>query len=136
MEDGKKKAIMIGVIVGCLAMAAIITMVTRPGGSSISKEPIGVKCANSKCNAEYQINPKEYKEFVEKNFKIMDKIKPAMTCEKCGEKSVYEATKCNKCGAVFFPGQAGRNKLRDTCPKCDYSEIKAKEDEAKKKLGL
>ncbi len=66
MEESKKKPIMIGVIVVCLAVAVIITYSRYSGGGGIDDIPEGemiwAKCNNPNCKAEYQIGLKAYHE--------------------------------------------------------------------------
>ena len=64
MEDGKKKPVMIGVIVVCLAVAGLVTYMRSgdDGGiDSISDdETRWVKCNNPACKAEYEVGLKKY----------------------------------------------------------------------------
>ena len=114
---------MICVIVVCLAAAGTITYKTRSKGGipkKFAKEMMWVKC--NECEAEYQINKLEYFTFLEKNTKPWTMEKPPLVCEKCGEKSVYRAVKCEKCESIFEPGWKSGD-FEDRCPKCGYSKI-------------
>jgi ribosomal protein L40E len=88
-----------------------------------------VKCNNPNCNAEYEIDNKDYLEFMRKNANPMAMESPAMKCEKCGENSVFKAVKCEKCGNVFFWGNP--TDFADRCPKCGYSGM----EDARKKAA-
>jgi len=125
MEENAKKTLMIVVAVACLAAAGIIAYKTM-GGSTASGQPtskVWVKCNNPKCGNEYEINAKEYTDFMMSNGGprqfIMNGAVP-MKCPKCGEDSVFKAMKCEKCGKVFIPGTV-EGKAEDTCPGCGYS---------------
>jgi DNA-directed RNA polymerase subunit RPC12/RpoP len=125
MEEGKKKAIMITIIVVCLAAAGAITYVTRRKGLGDihSIQPgtmIWIKCRNPKCENEWQMDAREYYDYLEAN-RVADMTRPAIVCPKCGEESGYIALKCPKCGAVFEKGSVP-NAPSDKCPKCGYSK--------------
>ncbi len=128
MEESKKKPIMIGVIVVCLAVAGIYTYIGRSGGGddidSISdEEMIWAKCNNPACKAEYQTSKKGYFKYVEEHANPMAQTAPPLVCEKCGEPSVFRAEKCMNpdCGIVFLRG-AVPNDFADRCPECKRSE--------------
>jgi len=128
MEESKKKPIMIGVIVVCLAVAGIITWSRHGGGGggvdSISdEEMIWVKCNNPACKAEYQTSKKGYLKYVSDHANPMAPTAPALICEKCGEPSVFRAEKCMNpdCGIVFLRGVVP-NDFADRCPECGRSE--------------
>ena len=112
----------IGIIIVCLVLASAIIYWTW-GGSGSSIDDISdddmtwVKCLNKSCNAEYEMGKKAY-------FKFMENVNPmappqALTCEKCGEPSVYRALKCQNpaCGIVFRMNSVP-NDHADRCPKC------------------
>ena len=126
MDESKKKVVMIVIILVCLGVAG--AMIFGGGGGSgtiddISDEEMTwVKCMNKSCNAEYQMGLKEYFRFVTANANPMAPTAPALTCEKCGEPSIYKAEKCQNaaCGIVFRSG-VGPNDFPDRCPKCKQS---------------
>lgn len=126
MDESKKKVVMIVIILVCLGVAG--AMIFGGGGGSgtiddISDEEMTwVKCMNKSCNAEYQMGLKEYFRFVTANANPMAPTAPALTCEKCGEPSIYKAEKCQNaaCGIVFRSG-AVPNDFPDRCPKCKQS---------------
>jgi len=76
-----------------------------------------VKCNNPACKAEYEIGLNTYYEEVKK------RMKPVITCQKCGKESVYRAFKCQNpdCGFIFIEGSSGANDFSDRCPKCKHS---------------
>jgi len=139
MEESKKKPIMIGVIVVCLAVAGIITYSRYSGGGggieSISeKEMIWVKCRNPSCVAEYQMSKKAYHKYIKEhpNPNPMMPIAPPLICEKCGEPSIFEAIKCANpdCGIVFFKGSVPADHA-DRCPKCKQSATEESREKRK-----
>lgn len=139
MEDSKKKPIMIGVIVACLIVAALITFAGRGGGGEginaiPDDEMTWVKCNNPKCKAEYQMSKKEFYKQQQERFNPMARTSPPLTCEKCSKDSLYMAVKCENpsCGAVFIQGISGQNDLPDRCPVCKHSAI---EDSRKRRLS-
>jgi len=130
MEEGKKKTIMIVVIAVCLVAAVVIgykyTFAPTDAGIEVFKgQQIWVKCNNPDCGAEYEMDKAEYFRQIEElalaNPPEMMQT-PPLVCEKCGEKSVYRAVKCAKCGKIFFYGAAGTGDFPDRC-ECGYSQI-------------
>jgi ribosomal protein L40E len=124
MEEGKKKMIMIGVIVACIAAAVIITVATRSRSSGgieslrRGEAMFWIKCR--KCENTWQMDRKDYFEDVEKNRNGMTVT--GIVCPKCSEKEGYRAEKCGKCGFIFERGSVP-NDIADRCPKCNYSTI-------------
>lgn len=128
MEASAKKPILIGVIVVCLVSAGLITYLTnRPTGGldALAGTTLWVKCANEKCGASYEMDRKDYfLELQEEARTNVDAPRPLpLTCKECGQKSLFQAVKCEKCGEVFFEGAAGDDAPIDECPKCGYSEL-------------
>jgi len=128
MEESKKKPIMIGVIVVCLAVAGIITYSRRSGSGdgidSISDdEMIWAKCNNPACKAEYETSAKGYFKYMNEHASPMALTAPPLICKECGEPSVYRAEKCENpdCGIVFIQGSSGQGDFADRCPKCKQS---------------
>jgi len=139
MENDKKKPIMIGIIVVCLVAAGIIFWLQRPGSSGgiedIKRgELIWVKCSNPDCGAEYQVDKRDYYEFLQENANPMVMTTPPMECKECGEESVYRAEKCENCGAIFFRGSVP-NDFADRCPECGHSKTERLRKEAREKRG-
>lgn len=132
MDESMKKPIMLGVIVVCLIAAGIITLKFSTGGSSGTyegvdeKETMLVLCRNPQCEANYSMSAIGY-------YKALDELRaenpsqlgtPPLACRECGEESVFEAVKCDKCSLIFEKGSVP-DKLGDTCPKCGYSRREA-----------
>ena len=135
MEQSKKKQIMIGVIVACIVLAVAVTLMRsseKAGLDGVSDSvKVWVKCSNPECNAEYQLGTKEYFKLVQANLDPNSAARtPALTCQKCAKLSVYRASKCEKCGKIFFPGVASKQ-FQDKCSECGYSKI----EEIKKKVS-
>ena len=127
MEESKKKQMMIGLIVMCLGLAAAIAYMSRSKRSGLDSVPRGqmiwVKCRNPDCAAEYEMDNKDYWEYVEKYRNPMSVSVPPLTCRDCEKKSVFRAVKCEKCELLFFHGTV-RGGYADTCPKCGFSKMK------------
>jgi len=122
MEESKKKSIMIGIIVVCLAAAAIIYVknMSRDGrGRTAASETMWVKCTNPDCGAAYEISESEYIEWARESAYSTGPV--PMRCEKCGEDSAYQAIKCEKCETVFVMGTV-TDDFADRCPECGNSE--------------
>jgi DNA-directed RNA polymerase subunit M/transcription elongation factor TFIIS len=119
MDAGKKKPIMLGIAIVCLVLAGGITYLRLAGNpNEIAKgEMMWVKCANPNCNYEGQMEVREYARLCKASKSGLPK------CPKCGEESLLEAIKCEKCGIVFIPGTV-QGEIRDRCPECGYSKIK------------
>jgi hypothetical protein len=130
MEESKKKPIMIGVIIACIAVAGIITYSRRSGGGggidSISDEEMTwVKCNNPNCKAEYQMGLKAYFKYMDEHGNPVAPTTPPLICKECGEPSAYRAEKCENpdCGIVFIQGISGPGEPADRCPKCKQSAM-------------
>jgi len=133
------KAVKIGIIIVCLVSAgAIIWWTWRGGGGSLDdisdEEMTWVICLNKSCNAESQMGLKAYYKFMA-NANPMAPA-PALTCEKCGEKSVYRAVKCQNpaCGIVFRMNSVP-NDHADRCPKCMQSAIEESRNARKREMA-
>ena len=118
MQD-KKKPIMIGVVVGCLVLAAIITFGTNKhsGGKRKLKGTTLIQCRS--CKAVYELETEDYREQVIASGSIR------VYCNECGKKTAIAVMKCEKCDNVFRKGAAGEGEgvFPDQCPKCDYSKV-------------
>lgn len=127
MEESKKKLVMIVIIVVCLGSAGAIYYTSRESRSggigSFAGKLVWVKCGNKACGAEYQMDMAKYFEQLKEKMQAnpMTLVTPALTCNQCGEPSIFRAEKCEKCGIVFFRN-AVPNDLADRCPECDYSK--------------
>jgi hypothetical protein len=135
MEEGKKKTILIAVIVVCLGSAGAITFFTRSGSSAKDGlaamkrgTPQWLKCRNPDCEAEYTMDQKDYFTALRDNQDPMSMVAPALVCNECSEESIYGANKCEKCEIVSelnsVPGD-----FSDRCPECKYSKIEARRKE-------
>jgi DNA-directed RNA polymerase subunit M/transcription elongation factor TFIIS len=125
MDDVMKKRVLIGIVVGCIALAVIITVATNRYGSSIGTRPSGrVTLMCAKCGNIFELSSQD----VRKNDLEMRETTgpPTFECPKCHQKSAYIAIKCAKCSNVFMPtSQDIKNYGR--CPKCGYSEYEESE---------
>jgi predicted RNA-binding Zn-ribbon protein involved in translation (DUF1610 family) len=126
MEESKKKMIMAVVVAACLVAAGIITYATWPrstgGIESIKRgtETVWVKCRNPNCENEWQMDKRDYFEYMAEHQEPTSMTIPAIVCPKCGKESGYRAEKCENCGLVFERGSVP-NDFPDRCPKCGYS---------------
>ena len=138
MEESKKKPIMIGVIIVCLAVAGIITYSRSGGGDSIDsisdEELVWAKCANKSCGAEYQMSKKAYYKNIGEIADVMSPTVPPLVCEKCSEHSIYLAEKCPKCEVVFFSDSVP-NDFSDRCPECGFSATEDSRERRKKEMS-
>lgn len=138
-----KNLIYVIVIVVCIALAVLIFLKTQSGGTggidSIKRgeEMYWVKCNNPSCNAEYEIDKKDYFEQIEEKQRAnpLSMVTPPLTCQKCKKDSVYKAVKCEKCGKVFFEGAAGPDDFPDRCTECGHSKREAVLKERKAQRG-
>ncbi|MCX5634033.1 MAG: hypothetical protein NTW93_10235 [Phycisphaerae bacterium] len=121
MDDEMKKKISIGIAVGCIAIAAVITIVTYRSGTGGPNPNASVMllCTNPQCGNIFELKqsdvaPKETSDGGDaagiRTFK----------CPKCNQMSGQIAIKCSKCGNVFLPNYKDIT-IYDKCPKCGYS---------------
>ncbi|MHC4755778.1 MAG: hypothetical protein ACYTBP_11605 [Planctomycetota bacterium] len=82
-----------------------------------------VMCMELDCQVKYQINTREMHWYIMEHVDPATMTAPALVCEKCGKKSVYEAVKCDKCKHIFYLGAVPWT-YSDMCPKCKYSKRK------------
>ena len=130
---------MIGLIVACLVAAGAITYFRTTGGredlSVYAGEQVWLVCTNQSCGAQYEMDKQVYYETLKEKAKDSFGV-PALECKDCGEESVFLAIKCEKCGKVFFEGDARIDgAFSDTCPDtdCGFSKRKEKRDNLRKK---
>ena len=78
---------------------------------------------------------KEYFKFASANANPMGPT-PALTCETCGEPSVYQAEKCQNeaCGNVFKMNSVP-NDHADRCPKCKQSATEELRNARKREMA-
>jgi len=150
MTSDKKKVAMLVIIVVCFALAGGITIYRDFKKKSVAsgietinpKEMIWVKCDNAECEAEYQTGKRDYFEYLEAHRPTAEQFVAMMTdpniktatpllCKECGQKSVYRAEKCDKCGLVFFRGTI-RHDFADRCPGCGHSTTEEKRKAARR----
>ena len=148
MEDNRKKIVMFAVIILCIILTTIIYKCTSGGGpesgpQSIKRgESIWVKCKNPDCEYEYQMDKKDYYLLMEKTPPTPEDFKKMLTdpkatpsipifCEKCKQKTVFKAVKCEKCNLIFFSGTVP-NDFTDRCPSCRHSKIEEKREQGQK----
>jgi DNA-directed RNA polymerase subunit RPC12/RpoP len=131
MDDAMKKKISIGIAVGCITLAVIITVATNRSGSVGPVTPTGsatLMCTNPQCGAVFEM---ERKDLAKSDGEIGGTAgPPTYKCPKCGQMSARIAMKCAKCGNVFISDYQNLE-TGDKCPKCGYSAL----EEAKKKGG-
>jgi hypothetical protein len=136
-----KNTIYLVVIVLCIVLAAVVFFWTRAGGSGgienikRGEKSMWVKCKNPECNAEYQMDMRDYYEQTQEKIKAnpLSSQTPPLTCKECGEESVFRAEKCEKCGTVFFYGVS--KDYPDRCTKCGYSKTEATRQERLRQRG-
>ena len=138
MEDSKKKKTMIIIVVACIALAGVITFMTQSGRDSGLKALEGqiqwVKCANPDCSAAYEMDKKEFHEYLRDHINPANPMAtPPLPCKECGKESIYKAVKCEKCGDIFFDGTVGANDYSDRCPKCGHSNNEELRKQAERK---
>jgi len=130
MDEDKKQKVKLGLIVGCLVLAAGIFLMTRPkssGSRGSAKGDIQMLCVNEACNAEYEMTRDEFREQMKAKgpgAMMMPGMGPqAFTCIDCGEESAFMAMKCPSCSFVFIQDFGSSDDYADRCPECDYSAI-------------
>jgi DNA-directed RNA polymerase subunit M/transcription elongation factor TFIIS len=130
MDEEIKKKVAIGIAIGCIAVAAAITIITSRGGSDGSKTvgQIQFLCVNPQCGNAFESNGEEINKQKGEGISMADM--PPVKCPKCGQDSAYAAIKCEKCGNIFIPNYDDPKEY-DKCPKCGYS----KDEQLKKKKG-
>lgn len=138
MDESQKKNLMIGIIVVCLVVGGYLVYANLTGGggggldSIPSDEKVWVKCSNKDCQAEFEMNKREYLETVEEIVRQnpMASFTP-VKCEKCGNDTALEAVKCPYCETVFI-SRRNSNDFADRCPNCKKS---ATEESRKARKG-
>jgi ssDNA-binding Zn-finger/Zn-ribbon topoisomerase 1 len=124
------KPVMVGFVAVCLVLAVVLFFVMgteeKGGYEQLAGQLTWVKCNNPDCNAEYEMDTAEFKGLIaeQKKLNLIYPGDPPVACKECGQLSLLQATKCPKCGNVFFRGELGPTHFKDECPKCGYSEIK------------
>ena len=122
MDEEMKKKVAIGIAVGCIVIAAAITIITTRGGSSGGPESGGqvqFLCINPQCGYAFESSGEELDKLKSEGIAMAEM--PPLKCPKCGQNSVYAAIKCGKCGNVFIPNYENAEEY-DKCPKCGFSK--------------
>lgn len=123
------KNIAYAIISVCLLLAAFLTYKFTSGAGSVgldgidAEAKIWVKCKNASCMAAKEMGERDFYAAVEANTEPGRRLTPGLSCEQCGEASVYKAQKCpeSDCLTVFFYGSI-KNDFPDRCPKCKVSQ--------------
>jgi DNA-directed RNA polymerase subunit M/transcription elongation factor TFIIS len=135
MEESRKKVYMLGLIAVLVISAGFITFLTMFNNSNHLNELKGqivwLKCRNPECTYTSEKDMKEYYEELQNNLSSNARRVTALTCPKCGQRSLYEAVKCEKCGNIFFIDRYKRDYF-DRCPKCGFSKEEKQRQEANK----
>jgi len=126
MEQNAKKIIMIVAIVVCFAAAGAIYYSTQKSGMDVGSidadATIWMSCRNPDCENKWEMNRREYFDYLLEKRPEYGIIIPPVPCPKCGEESCYRAIQCPKCKDVYEENSVP-NAAPDTCPECGYSEI-------------
>lgn len=113
---------------GCLILAGLIVYLNLPNATGIDAidpgEKMLVKCANPDCVTSYEIEKRDYYDYVQKNANPAAMSVPPLICQKCSKESIYRAEKCSKCQTIFFYDEKDVD-FPDTCPECGYSAMRA-----------
>ncbi len=136
MEEDKKKKVMLGLIILCLVLAVGITVMTNTGGGgsgSRSNESVQMLCMNQECGMDFELSTKEYSEQMMQGGMMgpMPLAQTPIECPECGMRSAFRAVICKKCEVIFMQDYTSGD-FPDRCPECDYSDIEARRNEAKK----
>lgn len=93
-----------------------------------------VKCTNSDCEHEWQMDRGDYFGYLEEHQDPTSMAAPAIVCPECGKESGFRAEKCNKCGLVFKRGSVPHD-FADKCPSCSFSELEDRRRRAREAAG-
>ena len=104
MEESTKKPIMIGIAVIVIIIAGILTF-KRSGGSGGSfdglkqgEKTVLLKCSEPSCGHAFEMDMREYFEWVQKKSPPRSLTAPPFACPKCGEETAYRALKDEETG--------------------------------------
>jgi hypothetical protein len=136
MEDSTKKTVLGVVIVVCIVAAGIITYATRSrsgGGLEAVQRGtmIWLKCTNADCENTWQMDQKDYFEYLKEHRDPMQMAAPGVLCPKCSQDSGYAAEKCGKCETIFLRASVPHD-FADRCPECGYSKTEEARKAARK----
>ena len=137
MEESKKKPVMIGVIIGCLVLAGVITYLTQrdktDGPESLERGVMyWLKCTAEGCGHEWQMDRRDYFEYLEEHQDLNTMAAAGVECPKCGGETGYRAEKCEKCEHTFMRGTVPHD-FADRCPECGYSKTEEERKDTRKK---
>ena len=123
MDEEKKKAIMIGIIIVCLVLAGAIFMLSRPENANTG--PVQMLCVE--CGAEYRMEREEFKTQLLATGLVspMNTQPIPLVCPECSNNTAFYALTCPKCKKVFVEDTQSGD-YRDRCPECGHSVIEAK----------
>ena len=134
MEEDKKKKVMLGLIILCLILAIGITAVTNMSGSSSrSNKPIQMLCMNEECGMDFEMTTEEYREQMMQGGMMGPgpMAQAPIECPECSMQSAFRAMKCKECETIFMQDYSSGD-FPDRCPECEYSDIEARRDKARK----
>lgn len=111
-----------------ILLSIVITFSTRtksPGTLETiqrGEEMYWIKCRNSECKNEWQMDKKDFFVYLRENQDPMSMMAPPIVCPSCGEGSGYRAERCEKCEIIFERGSVP-NDFADRCPECRFSKV-------------
>ncbi|GJQ25859.1 MAG: hypothetical protein HBSAPP02_08910 [Phycisphaerae bacterium] len=123
----------IGIIVGAIALAGIITFMCNK-----DQEPIEVAADDPKspwlcaaCNHQFELNSKEEFEAAQK---VPNNL-PPLLCPQCKARQAWRANICEECGTAYFGAEVPNS--TGVCPKCHPdAKPKAPEDVEEEEQGV
>ncbi len=132
MEEGRRKPVMIGVVVACLVLAVFIWIKFGSGGGGAGNIKSIPKDARTRllcraCSASWEMASRDYHKYIRDH--ITGAQTPPLPCEECGEENSYKGVKCGKCDKIFLYGTMA-NTFADQCPDCGYSQVEVNRKEA------
>jgi hypothetical protein len=80
-----------------------------------------VKCVGSECEQMWQMDRKDYFQYLREHQDPMSLAAPAIVCPTCSKESGYRAEKCANCALVFVRGGIPHD-FADRCPQCGRSK--------------
>lgn len=133
MDVSKKKAFMLSIIAASLILAGFVTYSTMNKSSrhlnKLKGQTVWLKCQNPECNHSFEMDMKEYYDYLQNNRSSNVARATALPCPKCSKRSSYEAVKCEHCGNVFLVNRTKRDHF-DRCPKCGFSKEEKQRESA------
>jgi hypothetical protein len=80
-----------------------------------------IKCVDSECGHTWQMDRKDYFQYLRAHQDPMSLAAPAIVCPTCRKEGGYRAEKCENCGLVFVRGGIPHD-FADRCPECGRSK--------------